>query len=729
MSTHQKFMLFCLRRIALTILFGYGITSNAINVHNNFSADSVMQHVFNSSHLYNHIVKKYNAQLYIKTTMNIRKRNFALQYIPYLYRTDHRRRYIMESMNELHYTAPDIYDRKLVGVMGTMKGYHGVYESAMNFFYLNVYSPSLFEDKLCSPLFATSEKYYKYRLDSVYTEGGERKYRVSFTPRYTSFQLIQGWVVIGSSNWLVQTLYFKYRNEYMRCNVKVFMGTNGYEKYLPAKYEVAVNMKILGNKVDLNYLSYLKYREVNLFINNYYVRKKNKYDLSDAYNLTCDTKKVIADSAGFSHIRLIPLTEYEHSIYKDYSLQKTPDSIKLENHRDKSYDVWGEMGDRLLRSYNVDVRGLGNIHCSPIFNPLLLNYSHTDGISYKQVFKYNHLMRGDRLLRVAPQVGYNSKHSEFYFAIPVDVEYNPKRRATVHIEVGNGNRIYNTRLMEEIKTMPDSLFNFDNMHLDYFRDYYLNLNHSVEVFNGFQVYAGIMMHRRVAIHNSTIIVHDSTDIGDIKNRFKSLYNSFAPRITLKWTPGQYYYMNGRRKINLHSAYPTFTLDYERGISGVFGSNGKYERFEFDTQYHLPIGLIHDLYLRAGAGTFTDAQQIYFVDFANFAKDNLPVSWNDDIGGVFQLLDRRWYNASNSYARLNITYETPTLLLPHSSRLTKNVMKERLYFNLLSIPRITPYTEIGYGIGTHVFDFGIFASFHELTFKQIGCKFTIELFNK
>jgi hypothetical protein len=57
------------------------------------------------------------------------------------------------------------------------------------------------------------------------------------------------------------------------------------------------------------------------------------------------------------------------------------------------------------------------------------------------------------------------------------------------------------------------------------------------------------------------------------------------------------------------------------------------------------------------------------------------------------------------------------------------MKERLYFNLLSIPRITPYTEIGYGIGTHVFDFGIFASFHELTFKQIGCKFTIELFNK
>ena len=30
-------------------------------------------------------------------------------------------------------------------------------------------------------------------------------------------------------------------------------------------------------------------------------------------------------------------------------------------------------------------------------------------------------------------------------------------------------------------------------------------------------------------------------------------------------------MNGKRKINLHSLYPTFSVDYERGIKGVFKS--------------------------------------------------------------------------------------------------------------------------------------------------------------
>ena len=54
--------------------------------------------------------------------------------------------------------------------------------------------------------------------------------------------------------------------------------------------------------------------------------------------------------------------------------------------------------------------------------------------------------------------------------------------------------------------------------------------------------------------------------------------------------------------------------------------------------------------------------MYFVDFANFARRNLPEGWNDDIGGTFQLLDGRWYNSSRQYWRGNFTYESPFILL-------------------------------------------------------------------
>ena len=213
------------------------------------------------------------------------------------------------------------------------------------------------------------------------------------------------------------------------------------------------------------------------------------------------------------------------------------------------------------------------------------------------------------------------------------------------------------------------------------------------------------------------------------NRFRHSYNSFAPRVVITWRPGQYYYMDGSRKVNLHSRYPVVSLDWERGIAGVLPNSGSYERFEVDYQHHVPLGPMRDLYYRLGWGKFTDQKDIYFEDFANLARRNLPVGWSDEIGGVFQLLDGRWYNASREYVRAHLTYEAPFLLLPHLMKYTQYVLNERVYLNALVVPHLKPYLEAGYGIGTHVFDFGVFVSFANWDYQEVGCKFTFELFNR
>lgn len=60
-------------------------------------------------------------------------------------------------------------------------------------------------------------------------------------------------------------------------------------------------------------------------------------------------------------------------------------------------------------------------------------------------------------------------------------------------------------------------------------------------------------------------------------------------------------MNGKRKINLRSDYPTFSVDYERGIEGVFKSTGEYERIEFDLQHKIQLGLMRNIYYRSASG--------------------------------------------------------------------------------------------------------------------------------
>lgn len=113
--------------------------------------------------------------------------------------------------------------------------------------------------------------------------------------------------------------------------------------------------------------------------------------------------------------------------------------------------------------------------------------------------------------------------------------------------------------------------------------------------------------------------------------------------------------------------------------------------------------MRNIYYRFGFGAFTNQDELYFVDFANFARHNLPVGWNDEIGGVFQVLDGRWYNSSRRYVRGHFTYEAPFLILRHLMKYTRYVQNERLYISALSMPHLQPYLEVGYGIGTHVFD--------------------------
>lgn len=99
----------------------------------------------------------------------------------------------------------------------------------------------------------------------------------------------------------------------------------------------------------------------------------------------------------------------------------------------------------------MDLSKLGSVRCSPLINPFLLSYSGKNGFSYRQEFKYNRIFTGDRLLRLVPRLGYNFKYNEFYWSVKSDFDYWPRKRAALHISVGNGHRIYSSRMLDELK--------------------------------------------------------------------------------------------------------------------------------------------------------------------------------------------------------------------------------------------------------------------------------------
>ncbi len=693
--------------------------------------DSILGNVLTKAAEYSGLVREYESEVYVRGVYRVPKRNELIRLVPSMFRfykdVDE---YLTEVVSEVHYTAPSLYDMKVRALTGTFRRNRAGLRNSLEYLHMNVYSPTLLPDRLVSPLDSAGAHRYTYLLDSVvWAADGAARYHISIMPRNNSLQLVSGSMVVRGDTWAVTDIRLQGQMELTDFEVDIQMGEEGTEQFLPKHSEVSLTFRFLGNRIEAGYSASFAYRQIRLreTADPHLPVQQQSYDLSSSYRLKCDDSEQVSDTAYMAAHRPLSLTAHEQQLYAAYYARRQQHVDTVQASRRKSLALWGEVGDALISSYTIDLSELGSVRCSPLINPFLMSYSHSNGFSYRQEFKYNRIFPDDKWMRIVPKLGYNFTRNEFYWSIGGDFYYEPSHLGALSVTMGNGNRIYTSRVLDEIKDWKDSLINFSKLHLDYFKDMYVQVENRYELANGLLFSAGLSMHWRKAVRPSELSVPDTLSGKVIQLR--PTYTSFAPRFRLSWTPGQYFYMNGRRKIPLYSRYPTFTVDYERGIKGIFGSNGSYERIETDVQQRIRLTSLNSLFWRIGSGAFTNQHAVYFVDFANFSRSNLPVGWNDGIGGVFHLLDGEWYNSSRWYVRGHVTYEAPFLLFPHKWKLTRSVDSERIYLGVLHTTHLYPYIELGYGIGTHIFDFGLFVSNANGEFNQVGCKFTFELFNR
>ena len=533
-------------------------------------SDSILQCIFQFSPFYSRIIDEYKADLYIKGKVKVHKRNHLIRYVPSMFRFEkHINDYLMESLSELHYTAPDIYDRKIKAVSTTFPRNRGQITDVMDYLNMNIYSSSLMSDKLLSPLDKKSSRYYHYLLDSIAGPPDCQRYKILIIPKFRGTQLVSGYMWVSDQIWTIRELYIEGVYDVIRFKVRVKMGEEGDVEFLPVQFDLNLVFKFIGNHLEMDMGAWLKYNEIKFYEGaaRRKSQKKHHHDLTESYKLTCDSEQLITDKEKFNELRPIPLSALEDSLYRSYALRQDTLLRVPKKKKNEHLEFWGELGDMLISSYNVNLSSMGSVHCSPLINPVLLDYSHSRGFSYKQKFKYSRLFHDGRILRISPQIGYNFTHKELYVKADADWQYWPEKQASFEVSVGNGNRIYSSVVLDQLKQLPDSTFNFDQLELDYFKDVYLNLFHNIEIVNGLFIKAGVSVHWRYLINNSKVILEKPLPDKDwaALRGIRSEYNSFAPRIRIEWTPGMYYYMNGRRKMNVGSSMPTFMLDYERGM--------------------------------------------------------------------------------------------------------------------------------------------------------------------
>ena len=463
------------------------------------------------------------------------------------------------------------------------------------------------------------------------------------------------------------------------------MGKAGVRSLMPKTCDIDASFHFVGNKIRASFHSVYD----------------NPVFLPDTIVNSHDEKMM-------ARVRPAPLpTEIKKLYARHDSVRSNADTTRLKK-EDSMWKkiLWNSFGDYVINrtkgNFGSDRQGAFRI--SPILNPLYLGYSGRRGITYKFKINGSYKFSLNSDIYMAFNAGYSFKQKQLYFKIPIRYNYNKKRNGYIGIEIGNGNRITNSSIVDQVKHESLDSLDWDNMNLDYFKDLYVKFVTNYDISDKWSVQPGLVFHRRSAVDEAGF---------NIAGRPVSYY-SLAPTMQVQFRPSGW---DG----------PIITADYERGIHAG-KADMEYERFEFDVSWVKRFYSLRSLSLRLGNGFYTSkSKNSYFLDYSNFRDENIPGGWDDDWTGEFQMLNSNWYNVSEYYARANVTYESPLMILSRIPYVGRLMEMERIYMNVLFVEHLHPYIEYGYGFTNRFFSMGVFMATRNEKFEGFGCRFGFELF--
>ncbi len=693
-------------------------------------ADSIMRIVIRKATEYENTVSEYDARIYTKGRTEILRQNILIRLAPHIIPVDWKNKdMLFEMVSQSTYTSPNHYTHNLEAVNGNSIPDGKKQEEVLAFLNLNVYSPTVYNDAIFMPIAENAFDHYAFNLESSEEVQGYTIYKISFLPKQWSQKLACGYLYIVDQVWSIDRIDINGRYSFAEFNLAMSYGRDSSQFILPTQADLFLRYKVLGNTIVSTYHSSFQYQRVKR-IETASARhsRRASLDLTSYAQISADTIPIVKDPAFWAEHRDLPLMPEEEALYQMVGAKEGKGTDTTENNLRR----YVKLTKQLTNTVNMDFKST-RIKYSGLLNPFQLGYSARNGITYKQAFRVRKLFDRDRQIRFNPEVGYVFKRKQLFFKIRGEWEYLPQRMGTLSLEVANDNESYSSEITDRInEELRDSTFNFEDLDLEYFKHYYAELKNDIELSNGFLLTTGISYHRRIPTKRQAAI-NPGEDVTEILNQE---YNDFVPAIGISYTPRQYYRMDGYKKEYVYSYYPTLSIEFAKAIPGIGESTGDYARIEADIHQSLMLGLCRRLNYHVSGGLYTRQRSTYFADFKYFARRNFPETWDDQIGGVFNLLKGEWYNASDKYVQAHLMYESPFVLFKilriNSKRkflrmVSRYILSERFYLSQLWTPMLPSYTEIGYGIGNHLFNIAAFASFDRWEYQGMGFKFAFELF--
>ncbi len=223
----------------------------------------IMRKTIGLANYHLHEVLNYNAEIYIKGSAIADRIPKAIQKRMQVndVKVKEDEAYMLESLNEVQFTAPDKYEMRVIASQNTLPGYT---DNVNPMDYINA---SLYQQEIqgvVSPLARNAFSYYRFEFEGTFMEGTYVINKIKVIPRRKSQQLVRGTLYIVEDKWCLHSSDLSVKTMAGIIYLQQLYANVIMDAWLPVSHKMQVDVDIIGVEAKVTYVSSLKYAEVTL---------------------------------------------------------------------------------------------------------------------------------------------------------------------------------------------------------------------------------------------------------------------------------------------------------------------------------------------------------------------------------------------------------------------------------------------------------------------------------
>lgn len=227
-------------------------------------AYSIVRKAIAMAPYYQNQVSEFDAEVYLKGTLKVKKLSLLVKRA--MRKTDETIKegqlYLQESVNSIHFTAPNKYDQQVKMIRSNFPEFDGNSNNVMQFVNASLYQPQIGDVIL--PLSPYALNHYSYKYDGFSIQENRVINRIKVTPKRKSKQLVEGYMYIADDYWNLHEVDFTLESIVGTIRIKQTFGEIEDDAWLPISHNYEIIGKFMGNEGNAHYISSIKYSNVTL---------------------------------------------------------------------------------------------------------------------------------------------------------------------------------------------------------------------------------------------------------------------------------------------------------------------------------------------------------------------------------------------------------------------------------------------------------------------------------